>query len=165
MDVGLHLFDIARFFLGEAETISCTTQSLNPIVKGEDAFAALLKMESGATCIADCSFFSTYRPEPFPNTATVIEGETGTLALDRYNQLTHHSQDGSQTIPLDPPPPSWGARPWHNVQDSVVNFQRHAIDVMYGRAAPQPSGTDNLRTLALAEAAYRSAENAETVTF
>ncbi len=163
MDVGLHLFDVARFFMGEVATIACTTQTLNPEVRGEDAFTALLKHESGASCITDCSFFSTYSPEPFPNTAGLIEGSTGSLVLDRYNRLTHHSAQGAVTHDLDPTPPQWGARPWHAVQDSVLNFQRHAIEVMHGRALPQPSGADNLRTLALAEAAYRSAETAQTI--
>lgn len=158
MDVGLHLFDVARHFMGEVASLSCTTQSLNPVVTGEDAFTALLQMENGATCIVDCSFFSRYSPEPFPNTAALIEGNLGSLHLDRYNKLTIHTATGSETRDVDAEVPSWAAKPWHCVQDSVVNFQRHAIDVMNGRAVPQPSGLDNLKTMTLALAAYDAAE-------
>ena len=163
MDVGLHLFDIARHFMGEASSLSCTTQSLNPVVKGEDSFTALMSMTTGGTCICDCSFFSKFSPEPFPNTAAVIEGDKGTLQLDRYNQLTVHTATGAVTQNTDTDIPSWGAPPWHCVQDSVMNFQRHAIEVMNGNAAPQPSGKDNLRTMTLALAAYDAAEQAKTV--
>lgn len=163
MDVGLHLFDIARHFMGEASSLSCSTQSLNPIVRGEDAFTAFLKMENGATCICDCSFYSKFSPEPFPNTATVIEGDKGTLQLDRYNQLTIHTASGAVSRSADSEVPDWGEMPWHCVQDSVTNFQQHAIDVMNGRAKPRPSGKDNLRTMTLALAAYDAAEQAKTV--
>lgn len=163
MDVGLHLFDVARFFLGEVAYLSCTTQSVNPEVRGEDLFTALMQMESGATCVVDCSFFSRYSPEPFPNTAALIEGDRGTLVLDRWNKLTVHTADGAEVRDVDPEVPAWGAKPWHCVQDSVENFQRHAIDVMNGRAAPQPSGADNLRTMTLALAAYDAAEGAQVV--
>ncbi|PTX56526.1 putative dehydrogenase [Litoreibacter ponti] len=163
MDVGLHLFDVARHFMGEAASLSCSTQSLNPAVRGEDAFTALMKMETGATCICDCSFYSKFSPEPFPNTAAVIEGSEGTLHLDRYNQLTVHSTSGAVTRNADAEVPDWGAKPWHCVQDSVMNFQRHAIDVMNGRAEPHPSGEDNLKTMTLALAAYDAAEQAKTV--
>lgn len=163
MDVGLHLFDIARHFMGEVATLSCTTQSLNPIVRGEDSFTALMKQDSGATCICDCSFFSRREPEPFPNNAAVIEGDLGTLELDRYNMLKVHTRGASREIDCNPDMPSWGGAPWHCVQDSVINFQAHALDVMNGRAEPQPSGADNLKTMTLALAAYDAAEMSATV--
>ncbi|SEW40564.1 Predicted dehydrogenase [Cognatiyoonia koreensis] len=163
MDVGLHLFDLARLFMGEVAHLSCTKQSLNPIVQGEDAFTALLNMENGGTCICDCSFYSKFSPEPFPNTAAVIEGDKGTVHLDRWNRLTVHTASGAETSNVDPAVPLWGAKPWHCVQDSVTNFQAHAIDVMHGRTNPRPSGEDNLRTMALALAAYDAAEQASSM--
>jgi D-apiose dehydrogenase len=43
MDVGLHLFDVARFLMGDVASLYCETQRLNPAVRGEDAFTALLR--------------------------------------------------------------------------------------------------------------------------
>lgn len=163
MDVGLHLFDLARHFLGDVARLSCTTQRLNPMVRGEDAFTALLEHESGATSLCDCSFRSAYAPEPFPNTAAVIEGEAGTLELDRGYGLTVHAGGRAERLDMEPAVPAWGARPWHGIQDSVLRFQRHAVEVMRGTAAPAPSGADNLRTLRLALAAYEAAETGATV--
>jgi predicted dehydrogenase len=163
MDVGLHLFDLARHFFGDMAQLSCTTQRLNSIVRGEDAFSALLRAKSGATVLCDASFRSTYVPEPFPNTAAVIEGDSGTLALDRDYTLHIHDASGHDVQRVEPDVPRWGARPWHGVQDSVLRFQRHAAQVMTGKAAPQPSGRDNIETLKLALAAYDAAERGVTI--
>jgi predicted dehydrogenase len=163
MDVGLHLFDLARFFLGDVARLSCTTQRLNPKVRGEDAFTALLAHENGATSICDCSFETKLDPEPFPQTVATIEGEKGTLDLSADMRLVLHRPGRRETFDVEPAVPAWGAKPWHNIQDSVIRFQAHAIEALSGRAEPQPSGADNCKTVALALAAYESAERGATI--
>ncbi len=163
MDVGLHLFDVARFLLGDVARLSCETQRLNPAVRGEDAFAALLRHEGGAVSSVECSFFSKIEPDPFPETLVWLEGETGTLELTHGYRLRLHRRGAVEEIDGEPAVPAWGARPWHAVQDSVAAFEAHVVEVLAGRAAPQPSGRHNLGTLALALAAYRSAARGETV--
>lgn len=163
MDVGLHLFDLARHFLGEVRTLSCATQRLNPIVHGEDAFTALLSHTGGATSICDCSFYSKVDPDPFPQTLASIEGNQGTLVLRQDYQLALHTSDGVRELDAVPAIPSWGEAPWHGVQDSVIRFQEHAAEVARGKAQPQPSGSDNLKTLALALSAYEAAETSTTI--
>jgi len=163
MDVGLHLFDLARRFLGEVDTLSCLTQRLNPRVRGEDAFTALLGHADGATSVCDCSFFSTIRPEPFPRTLAWIEGPDGSLALETDGSLIRHDAEGRHARDSDPPVPDWGEAPWHVVQDSVRRFQEHVVAVMRGQATAAPSGADNLRTLTLALAAYDAAADGRTV--
>ncbi|HEV7276347.1 MAG TPA: Gfo/Idh/MocA family oxidoreductase [Devosiaceae bacterium] len=157
MDVGLHLFDLSRHFVGEATTLSCRTQRLNPKVRGEDAFTALIGHESGATSAIDCSFFSKLSPHRFPQTTAWIEGDRGTIELDEDYRMTVHGPDGRQTFDVEPEVPAWGEQPWHIIQDSVVAFERHVVEVLEGKAPPQPSGEDNLKTLAMALAAYEAA--------
>ena len=163
MDVGLHLLDLARHFMGEVRDLSCTTQRLNPRVRGEDAFTALLAHEGGGTSVCDCSFRTKLDPDPFPRTMATVEGSEGTLALDAAFRLTLHREGTHEVMDAEPEVPPWGERPWHGVQDSVIRFQAHALRVMRGEEAPQPSGADNLRTLALALAAYDAAEGRRTV--
>ena len=163
LDVGLHLFDLARLFMGEVAYLSCTAQHLNSAVRGEDAFTALLQHTNGATSICDCSFQSVRQPEPFPQTFAEIEGEGGTLILGQDYSLALHDADGRHDIACAPELPDWGAAPWHGVQDSVIKFQSHAADVLHGRALPQPSGADNFHTLALSLAAYESAARKHTI--
>jgi predicted dehydrogenase len=102
-------------------------------------------------------------PDPFPQTLALIEGSDGTLELCPGYRMDLH-RDGSLTVTdVEPPVPAWGARPWHLIQDSVLAFQRHAAEVLAGRAAPQPSGAHNLETLAVTLAAIRSAATGQTV--
>lgn len=163
MDVGLHLFDLARHFMGDVARIACTTQRLNPVIKGEDMFTALLTHDSGTTSSVDCSFFSKIDPEPFPQVAAWIEGSEGTLELRTDFRLVLHHTGMHEVLDIEPAVPGWGERPWHNVQDSVVRFQSHVVDVLEGRAEPRPSGRHNLATLALALAAYDAAETGRCV--
>ena len=57
MDVGLHLYDLVRYLVGEVATLCSRTQRLYPIVQGEDAFTAMLGHNNGAASIVDCSSF------------------------------------------------------------------------------------------------------------
>ena len=163
MDVGLHLFDLSRHLVGDAVSLSCRTQRLNPKVRGEDAFTALVGHESGATSVVDCSFFSKLTPHRFPQTTAWIEGDRGTIEIGEDFQMTVHGPDGRQQVDVEPEVPAWGERPWHIIQDSVVAFERHVVDVLDGTAEPQPSGAHNLKTLAIALAAYEAAASGSTV--
>ena len=163
MDVGLHLFDVARYLIGDVADVHCRTQSLRPGLAGEDAFLATLQHEGGAVSAVDCSFFSIEHPEPFPETLIRIEGPDGTLELRKDYRVALHRPGSVEVTDTEPPVPAWGDRPWHVVQASVASFERHVVEVLAGRAAPQPSGAHNLVTLAVALAAYESAESGRTV--
>lgn len=163
MDVGLHLFDVARILMGEVARIGCAAQRLSPRVRGEDAFTALLWHAEGGVSSVECSFFSKIVPEPFPQTLVWLEGDEGTLELDFGYRLRLHRGGALEQIDAEPPVPGWGARPWHAVQDSVAAFEAHVVEVLRGAAEPQPSGRHNLGTLAVALAAYRATERGEVV--
>ncbi|HET9068321.1 MAG TPA: Gfo/Idh/MocA family oxidoreductase [Amaricoccus sp.] len=163
MDMGLHLLDLARFLMGDVATVSCLTQRLNPAIRGEDAFTALLGHTKGGVTSIDCSFYAQTTPDPFPETLARIDGPEGTIELDLGCRIRVHGREGVREIDGDPEVPSWGERPWHFVQDSVAAFEAHVVDVLDGAAEPQPSGRHNLETLAMTLACYRSAARRETV--
>ena len=163
MDVGLHLFDVARSLMGGVERLSCETQRLNPKVRGEDAFIALLRHEGGAVSSVESSFSSKIEPDPFPETLVWLEGSDGTLELTFGYRVRLHRHGGVEEIDAEPSVPAWGARPWHAIQESVAAFEAHVVDVLNGDAEPQPSGRHNLGTLATALAAYRASARGEVV--
>lgn len=163
MDMGLHLFDLARHLVGEVHTVSCRTQRRNPEVRGEDAFTVLLGHADGAASVLDCSYHSVIDPEPFPQTTAWIEGDDGTLSLGADYGLKRHRRGGGEEASFEPVAPAWGGRPWHGIQESVLAFQRHVVEVLNGRAEPQPSGRHNLTTLALVLASYDSADRDATI--
>ena len=157
VDVGVHVLDLARFFLGEVTRLYCRTQRLNPKVTGEDAATLVLDHASGAVSTVEISFFTKIDPDPFPQTLVRLEGEDGTLDLTAGYRLAMTTHGTTTLRDVDPPVPAWGERPWHVIQDSVISLQRHWLDCLRNGRTPSPSGADNLRTLELVFAAYESA--------
>lgn len=162
-DIGLHLFDLARWLMGDVTRVACETQRRNAAVAGQDAFMATLRHENGGVSTVDASFFTQKAPDPFPETLAVLEGDTGTLELTQGYRLRLHRDGHVIETSVEPPVPAWGAKPWHVIQDSVQSFEAHVVDVLAGRAEPQPSGADNLRTLAVTLAAIDAARSGRTV--
>jgi len=158
-DLGIHILDIARALLGDATRITATTRRVNPAIRGEDVATMLLAHEGGATSIVDCSYATRRAPETFPETLLEIDGERGTLRLDSGYRLI--LPEGARDV--SPPLLPWASKPWHNIQESVLLIQRHFVDCIKAGTAPETSGADNLRTLALVEGAYLSAAEQRSV--
>ncbi|AWB49452.1 oxidoreductase [Gemmobacter aquarius] len=162
-DVGLHLFDMARYLMGDVVRVSCEAQRRNPAVAGEDAFCALLRHASGAVSSVECSFHSTLAPDPFPQTLALLEGDAGSIEVLEGYRLRLHRGGAVEEWDAEPGCPAWGAKPWYLIQESVMAFQAHVVAVLEGRAEPAPSGADNLETLALMLAAIGSARTGKAV--
>ncbi len=55
-DLGAHVLDLARVFLGEVERVDAQAQTRNPSVKGEDTATMLLRHTSGAVSVVECTY-------------------------------------------------------------------------------------------------------------
>ena len=161
-DLGIHILDIARAFLGDVHQMTATTQRINANIKGEDVATMLLKHNSGATSVVDCSYATKRLPETFPQSLLEIDGTLGTLRLDAGYQLTVQAENETRKD-VSPPVLAWAQKPWHNIQESVLAIQQHFVDSIANGLEPDTSGADNLKTLALVEAAYLSAAQGGTV--
>ena len=157
MDIGIHVLDVARAWLGEATRIACRTQRIDLRVTGEDSVSVLLDHEGGARSFVDFCFATQLHPDPFPQTLVAIEGSAGSLRLDQGFRLIVTTGHGVRESIVDAEVPAWGARPWHVIQDSVLRIQRHWVECLREGRAAATSGADNLRTLQLVELAYASA--------
>lgn len=162
-DIGVHVLDVARFLLGEADRVAATTRRVNPRIRGEDVATVLLHHGEGASSVVDCSYSTRTQKDAFPETLIEIDGSEGSIRLTPGYVLTVTGKDGSQTRSTEPPLLPWAERPWHGVQDSVLQTQRHWVDCLRNGREPDTSGRDNLQTLLLVEAAYASAEEGRTV--
>jgi predicted dehydrogenase len=164
LDVGIHLLDLARCYFGEVESLACATQRVNPIVKGEDVATIMLKHVSGATSIVDASFFTHAHPTPFPETTVEIDGSSGAVRiLEGYRmQLTSGNGPGLEKS-VEPSVAPWMSKPWHDVQTSVVNIQRHWLERLGSGGLAATSGVDNRKTLQLGLLAYDAAASGRTI--
>ena len=162
-DLGIHSLDIARFLFGDAGRMTARTRRINPDIAGEDVATMLLDHDNGITSIVDVSYATRLPEEPFPETFVEIDGSKGTLRLGKDYKLKVHGPDGTTESVVSPNLLSWASRPWHNIQESVALIQKHWVERLAAGREPDTSGRDNLKTFALVEAAYLSAERAETV--
>ena len=158
IDLGIHILDICRVLMGEVDTLYCATQSVNPAIVGEDVATMVLRHDSGATSIVDCSYASRRLPEPFPQTLLRVEGAHGTVELREGYSLRVTSHGEVEDYSVEPEVLPWAEKPWHVIQGSVYNLQRHWVDTWARGVPPDTSGADNLRTYGLVMAAYESAE-------
>lgn len=164
-DLGVHALDVARFFMGDAESVFCRKQRVNPRIKGEDCATMLLGMKSGGTCVVDVSYASRLEHEHFPQTLIQLEAERGSCRLDKDYCLTivEAGDEGGgepkvkkSTVKL--PEADWMSGLGHLIQASVPPTLQHFVDCLRSGAEPETSGDDNLKTFSLTMAAYDSAE-------
>lgn len=163
LDVGVHVFDLTRFFLGEAETLLCHTARVNPDIAGEDVATALLAMKRGAHAVAELSYASRLEHERFPQTLVHLEGPRGSAVLGENYRIVVTTAQGVQHIDATPRTLPGTPGPPNAIPESVLNIQRHWLACLNGGRTPDTSGEDNLKTLELTFSAYRSAEAGDVV--
>jgi predicted dehydrogenase len=156
LDLGVHVVDLARAFLGEVTHVSAETQRRNPKARGEDTATLLLKHQSGAVSLVECTYGSRRVPDSFPETLLEIEGPRGAILL-KPGYALEVTVDGKVTAThTDAPPLPWAERPWHIVQESVYATCAHMLEAVRAGRDAATSAADNARTFAVCEAAYEA---------
>jgi len=163
LDVGIHVLDLARVFLGEVERVSCETQRRNPKVRAEDTATMLLRHVSGAVSVVECTYESRRMPDPFPETLIEIEGSAGSIVVSPGERMSVTSQGVTRDEAIGSPLLSWTSRPWHVSQESVLHANAHMLDSLKAGRPAVTSGEDNLKTYALVDAAYEAAATGRSV--
>ncbi len=163
LDLGVHVLDLARFFLGEVAHVSCETQRRNPKVRAEDTATMLVKHLSGAVSVVECTYEAHRLPDSFPETIVEIEGPNGAVVAKpgRILELTVNGRLTASEV--DAPTRSWMAPPWHVIEDSVYRTCAHMLEALRAGRDADTSGRDNLKTFAVCEAAYSSAATGRAV--
>lgn len=167
LDVGIHVLDLARVFMGEAVHLSCETQRRDARNKAEDTATMMLRHESGAVSLVECTYEAFQIPDPFPQTLITIEGDHGSVKVHedfrmvlttggRGNLAVEERNIGSPLLP-------WTTKEWHTAQESVLLTQRAILAAWRSGREAETSGTDNLKTYALVEAAYKAAATGRAV--
>ncbi len=163
MDLGVHVLDMARAFLGEVEHLSAETQRRNPKARAEDTATMMLKHKSGAVSMVECTYGAYRMPDNFPETLLEIEGPRGAIIL-KSGSVLEVTVDGSMTrSDADAPVLPWAERPWHLIQESVLATCGHILDALRAGRPAATSADDNLKTIGLCEAAYEAARSGAAV--
>lgn len=161
-DIGSHVLDICRFLFGEAKTLSCLTQRINPAIRGEDVANVLMEMESGLHCFAEMSYASVLEKESFPQTLVLIEGELGSLHLTNDFELKVTTKQGTSSSEIEPVKYSWVDPDYAVIHSSIVDCNKDILTGLLGGFA-ETTGEDNFKTVQLVWACYESVKTKQVV--
>jgi predicted dehydrogenase len=163
-DIGSHVLDICRFLFGEAKSLYCLTQRVNPNIKGEDVANVLMQMESGLHCYAEMSYASILEKEAFPQTLVLVEGEKGSLHLTNDFNLKITTRQGTTTQTVEPVMYDWLDPAYAVVHSSIVDCNRDILKGLRGGKS-ETTGDDNFKTVQLVGASYESAATGKVINF
>ena len=162
-DVGSHIFDLARFFFGDPQSIYCQIDRVRPDIAGEDMASAMLRCSlPGAPgrhviCTCDMSYSSRTEVEQFPQTLFYIEGTQGTVELgpDFWIRLT--TDEGTVARRHPPQRFAWADPDYAVVHSSIVPCNADLLAGLRSDHPAETTGEDNLKTVRLVQSAYESA--------
>jgi predicted dehydrogenase len=152
---GIHFIDTFRFLGGEISRVFAHLKKLNPVIAGEDF--ALINFEfadSGLLAFWDAN---RYNEPNYPNPRLTfgefqIDGLVGTIRLYPDGKITIQKLGRPEALH------SYKFEPINFAGDCVYNTQRHFIDRLLDGKEFETNGNDYLKSLAVQEAVYKSAQ-------
>ena len=168
-DLGTHVVDLARYLVGEIDTVAALTATFQPGRQVDDAFEAAVRFESGAVGTIEATRFATGRKNAF---AWEINGSKGSLAFDleRLNELQISiGNDGFRTrlvSEADDPFWAWWWPHGHMIgwEHTFVHELHHLLEAIAGRTTVAPHGAtfeDGYRASEVCDAIVASADTGE----
>jgi predicted dehydrogenase len=162
-DMGTHILDVARFLFGEAEALFCRTQRVHRDIQGEDVATVMMGMAGEATITCEISYATRMEHERFPETFAFVEGEQGSVELGPDYWIRVTTREGTQARRFPPPRYAWADPAYDVVHASIAACHADLLAALQGQKSAETSAEDNLKTLELVFAAYRSAECGQAV--
>ena len=123
----MHLLDVARVYFSEAETIYALTNRIHPGARAEDVATMLVPAPHRRDLHRRFQLFQQNLAGPVPGTLVHIEGPRGSIQLREGYRMTVTSDRRTREQHVTTPLLQWTSLPWHNIQESVLNTQRHWV--------------------------------------
>ncbi|MBN1480684.1 Gfo/Idh/MocA family oxidoreductase [candidate division KSB1 bacterium] len=151
---GIHFIDTFRFLAGEVRQVYAKLRKMNPVIAGEDWAMILFQFEKDIVGFWDANRYNepNYPSPRYTFGEFLIEGYEGAIRL--YG-------DGRLTIQLLGKEEKEHTYKHQNINfsgDCVYTTQRHFIDCLLSGEKFETNGPEYLKSLAVQEAVYLSAE-------
>lgn len=151
---GVHFIDTYRYLAGEIARVTAWLRRLNPVIQGEDCAVVVFEFANGPIGLWDANRYNetTVANPRYTFGEMLVEGSGGSLRLYADSRLTLKPLgQPEREIPY--------ARADVNFAGDCCYFtQRHFIDRLRDGGPFETSGEEYLKTLAVQDAVYLSAE-------
>ncbi len=152
LETAIHFVDIARFLLGEVQTVYCQQRRVSGVTAGEDLVVLTLGMESGAVAVIDSNRCSEDEAEGPCFGQVRVEGAEGKLRILPSGQvLLKRLFAPEQELPVTIPAHGYRG-------DCVRAAQQHFVDCLINDQPFETAGKEYLKTTRVVFAGYESAE-------
>ncbi|MGH7949569.1 MAG: Gfo/Idh/MocA family protein [Candidatus Binataceae bacterium] len=158
LDLGVHVSDLALWFMGEAASVVGQVATVGPQAQVDESGAMVVRFRSGALGVIEASWSST------PGLSSMeIYGTDGRIMVGypRFDIAVQRS-DGSDAPGFSRDDILSGFDP----RDLLAPFRALAANFVaaaQGHADPAPTGTDGMRAIELVEACYLSSRTGSRV--
>ena len=151
---GIHFIDTFRYLGGEIREVYAKLRKLNPVIAGEDWAMILFQFEKDAVGFWDANRYNepNYPSPRYTFGEFLVEGYEGAIRLYGDGRLT------IQLLGKDEKEHTYHHQNINFSGDCVYTTQRHFIDCLRSGDEFETNGPEYLRSLAVQEAVYQSAE-------
>jgi D-apiose dehydrogenase len=162
-DMGSHVLDVIRFLFGECDSLWCQTRAVNPGIKGEDLAVMLMEMTNGMPVYTEMSYASIVENDTFSTMNILVEGEKGSVFLGPKFEIRTTTHEGTISEFVNFPSYSWADPDYIVNHESGIHVNRNILEDIQGRGKAENTGEDNLETVRLIWAGYKSASTGEKI--
>ena len=159
LDLGVHVADLAIWYMGAIESVSGRVATLAKQIEVDDTGAMILHFKSGAVGVVEASWSSVP-----PLSAIEIYGTEGRVMAGYPRQdIAIVKADGSAATGFSRDEVMKRFDP-HDLLAPFRELAANFAGAIQGKATPSPDGSDGLRAIEAVEACYRSSRSGKRIT-
>jgi predicted dehydrogenase len=162
-DMGSHVFDVIRFLFGECKELWCQTKAVCKGIKGEDVATVMMKMTNGLPVYTELSYASIVEHDSFSTLFILAEGDGGSAYLGPGFEIRTTTRKGIVSEVVKFPSYSWADPDYIVNHESGIHINRNILQAILGHGKAENTGSDNLETVRLIWASYKSAESGNII--
>ncbi|WP_147872236.1 Gfo/Idh/MocA family protein [Stieleria maiorica] len=153
-EAGIHTIDTFRYLAGEIDRVWCMHRKLNPVIAGEDTAIGIFQFRHSGVGVYDANRFneSTAENPRYTFGDLLVECDGGTIRLYDDARITVQELGQPET------PHAYQPSRHGFAGDCVHQTQLHFVRGLRSGDAFETDGASYLRSIAVQEAMYRSAE-------
>jgi predicted dehydrogenase len=152
---GVHFIDTYRYLAGEVRKVYANLRKLNQVIAGEDCGVVMFEFDNGVIGVWDANRYneSSFDNPRYTFGEFLVEGTAGTIRLYTDGRITIQKLGEPETDHV------YRHEDRGFAGDCCYAFQLHFVDRMLDGGEFETNGRAYLKTLAVQEAVYKSAES------